>query len=249
MPSGPIPSLGPRKPEDDGPVAGPDALLKLVALLLGQVAARNRTVDARDGRIFDRALQLPRRFATSPRKPEPGSLEPVVANVAPPPSTAASPAAATSQRLRFISRSVSSEPDVRYEFPKSQPAMPSASPRFSSSAARFSRRCSIERVPGIGTTTGERCSSQASLTVVSGTPSRAAAAATPGPRTVQREVRDERDPFALAVVDDVVVLALGEVVVVLHRGDRHAPAGRARSAARSPRRSRRGGSLRGRRRR
>src|SRR5829696_4163222 len=41
----------------------------------------------------------------------------------------------------------------------------------------------------------------------------------------QRVVRHERDPFALAVVHDVVVAAVGDVVAVLHGRDRHDPAG------------------------
>ena len=41
----------------------------------------------------------------------------------------------------------------------------------------------------------------------------------------QREVGHERDPLALAEVDDVLVSPLGDVVVVLHGGDRHDPAG------------------------
>ena len=39
------------------------------------------------------------------------------------------------------------------------------------STARFSRRCSIESVPGIGRMTGERCSSQASLSAFEPAPS------------------------------------------------------------------------------
>ena len=35
----------------------------------------------------------------------------------------------------------------------------------------------------------------------------------------ERKVGNEHDPFASAVVDDIVVLALGEAVVVLHRGN------------------------------
>src|SRR4029450_9848367 len=41
----------------------------------------------------------------------------------------------------------------------------------------------------------------------------------------EREIRHERDPLALAEVDDAVVAALGDVVAVLHGGDRHDPAG------------------------
>ena len=81
-----------------------------------------------------------------------------------------------------------------------------------SPAARFSRRWSIERVPGIGRITGERRSSQASFVVLS-------------PLATQRVVRHERDAFALAEVDDVVVLAVPDVVAVLHGGDRHDLAG------------------------
>ena len=43
--------------------------------------------------------------------------------------------------------------------------------------------------------------------------------------SAQREVRHERDPLALAEVDDLVVPAVGEVVAVLHGGDRHDLAG------------------------
>src|SRR5919198_1188822 len=60
-------------------------------------------------------------------------------------------------------------------------AISSASSSSISSAARFSRRCSIDSVPGIGSITAERCSSQASLTAFSDTPRRVAAAVTPGP--------------------------------------------------------------------
>jgi hypothetical protein len=37
----------------------------------------------------------------------------------------------------------------------------------------------------------------------------------------QREPRDERDPISLAIVDDIVLFAIGETVAVLHRHDRH----------------------------
>jgi hypothetical protein len=78
----------------------------------------------------------------------------------------------------------------------------------------------------MASTTGERRSSQASLTVFSVTPRRSAAAGHPRPAAAtQREVRHERDPFALAEVHDVVVPALVEVVAVLHGGDLHDPAG------------------------
>ena len=95
-----------------------------------------------------------------------------------------------------------------------------------SSAARFSRRCSIESVPGIGSITGERRSSQASAICAGVAPWRSAIfSERRAAVAAQREERHEHDPLALAVVDDVVVPALGEVVVVLHGRDRHDPAG------------------------
>ena len=45
------------------------------------------------------------------------------------------------------------------------------------------------------------------------------------PVAVEREVGNEHDALAGAVVDDVLGRALGEVVVVLHRGDRDDPTG------------------------
>ena len=98
----------------------------------------------------------------------------------------------------------------------------SESDSSSDSAPRFSRRCASDSVPGIGSIAGDRFNSQASITCRGVAWCRFADLAQRAARIgAQRIVRHEDDPLARAVVDDVVVLPLGEVVLVLHRRDRH----------------------------
>ena len=74
-------------------------------------------------------------------------------------------------------------------------------------------------MPGIGSTTGERLSSHASFTAFSVTPRRWRAGDGRPAVAAEGVVRHERDPLAFAVVEHVVVFALGQVVLVLHRDD------------------------------
>ena len=95
----------------------------------------------------------------------------------------------------------------------------------------------------------QRRSSHGELDRVRGHAEALGGAAHAGPAVAaERVVGHEGDPLALAVVDDVVVLPVGEVVAVLHGRDRRPRRARARSARRPRRRCRRGGSRHGRRR-
>jgi hypothetical protein len=95
-----------------------------------------------------------------------------------------------------------------------------------SAAAAFSSRCSIEDVPGIGTTTGEYWSSQGerdllrrSVVLVRDTPERLGTCRSP-PARADREVREEDEPEPLARVHDRVRTAIGDAEPVLHGHDR-----------------------------
>src|SRR5207245_10418469 len=86
-----------------------------------------------------------------------------------------------------------------------------------SAAAMFSSRCATLDVPGMGSTTGEfsRSHARASWDGVppgpSGTASRPVATGNQG---------DETNAHALAELEDILVLPLGDVVQVLDRCDR-----------------------------
>ena len=87
----------------------------------------------------------------------------------------------------------------------------------SSAAAVFSSRCFTLDVPGIGSITGERCSSQASATCEGVAPSRSAARASGPPAAARSPVASGNhgmNPIALglAVVQHVLALAVGQVV-------------------------------------
>ena len=99
----------------------------------------------------------------------------------------------------------------------------------------------LDRRPRRGSPAGARAracpgSAASSATAAAATRARSAAALrrgglrsrrAPAAAAAQREVRNERDAFAGAVVDDLVVPSLGEVVLVLDGGDRHHLASRA----------------------
>ena len=93
----------------------------------------------------------------------------------------------------------------------------------SRAAAAFSSRWAIEPVPGMGSMTGERARSQARATCAGVAPRRAATRCSPG--RAQRATSAERIPrkegYAglLAGGEHVVVLAVPDVVLVLHRDD------------------------------
>ena len=96
----------------------------------------------------------------------------------------------------------------------------------SSAAARFSRRWASDEVPGISRMLGARRSSQASATCIGVAPSSAATAdegrGLQGREAAEREERHIGDALAGQLVDQRVVGAVGEIVVVLHadhRGD------------------------------
>ena len=75
-------------------------------------------------------------------------------------------------------------------------------------------------MPGIGSITSERRSSQASLTCCAVAPRRCGDLVDLLAAAAQREERDEDDSLVGAEVDDLVVLALLEAVLVLDRRDR-----------------------------
>ena len=111
-----------------------------------------------------------------------------------------------------------------------------------SAAARFSSRCSIDDVPGIGSITGERASSQASAIwsgrgVVRARDAVERAAGLGEPAGREREPGDEPDARLLAGLEHVLRVAVLEVVAVLDGHDLDDPARLAR--ARRPTRSRR----------
>ena len=103
--------------------------------------------------------------------------------------------------------------------------MPSSSANVSGesvnrAAAKFSRRCATEDVPGINRIFGDRCSSQASATCIGVVRSRSA--------TVDR-VDDcsgvkppsgkNGTPLPGQIINQGIVLAMGQVMVVLHAND------------------------------
>ncbi len=75
-------------------------------------------------------------------------------------------------------------------------------------AATFSSRCSTDEVPGIGSITGDLCSSHGSAVW---------AGIEPAPK---RAPREKSESVALAHLEHRVRLAIGVVVAVLHRDDR-----------------------------
>ncbi len=96
--------------------------------------------------------------------------------------------------------------------------------KVTSAAAQFSSRCAIDPVPGIGSITGERCSSQASATWEGSTPSRAACCGNDATLREQLPVaegkpRDEADVVHGAVGEQLLALAQPRVIEVLHADD------------------------------
>ena len=94
----------------------------------------------------------------------------------------------------------------------------------SSAAARFSRRWSSDDVPGISRMLGARCSSQASATCIGVAPRlRRHVRQRRGLQRREAAEREERhigDAVPRQLVDQRVVVAVREVVLVLHADDR-----------------------------
>ena len=105
-------------------------------------------------------------------------------------------------------------------------ARTSSSLRAIPAAATFSSRWATEPVPGIGSITGERCSSHASATCAGVAPcalgERRPAAPPGSARSPAASGNHGMKPMpcCLAVVQHVLGAAVGEVVEVLHRRDR-----------------------------
>ena len=95
----------------------------------------------------------------------------------------------------------------------------------------FSSRWATRLVPGIGSITGERCEQPGEGDGAGGD---AVGFGRRGQRAArlgevaggEREPRDEPDAVGLAVVEHGLALAVGQVVEVLHGGDRHDRPGR-----------------------
>ena len=100
-----------------------------------------------------------------------------------------------------------------------------------SAAAQFSSRWSTDDVPGMGSITGERRSSQARHTWETVAPSCWATWSSGPPGRDSFPLASGNHGMkpircSLAVVDDVVGAAVGDVVLVLHADHRHDPPGR-----------------------
>ena len=90
----------------------------------------------------------------------------------------------------------------------------------------FSWRWSSDKVPGIGNIVGERLRSHASAICAEVAPylsSNLPHGATAVP--AQRKEGDKDDVLLRAVIDNHLVLALRQIVMVLDGGNRHDPAG------------------------
>ena len=100
----------------------------------------------------------------------------------------------------------------------------SSSDSLSPVPATFSRRCAVDDVPGMSRMFGDRRSSQARATAMGVAPSRVATSRSTRrlqrAEAPQREERHEGGPVHREQVDERVVLALGDVVEVLHADDR-----------------------------
>ena len=92
----------------------------------------------------------------------------------------------------------------------------------------FSSRCLTDEVPGIGRIALDLLSNQANATC-SGVASRSLSDLLYGVMRLlclaKWSPRKKRNAVLLAVVDDEVGFAVGKAVPVLHRNDRHNPAG------------------------
>ena len=134
----------------------------------------------------------------------------------------------------ILAESLTGRPGRQEAAAISSSASSSSSSSSSSAASRFSSKCAIELVPGIGTMTGECWSSQASATCAGVAPwprgdvgERGAGLGELAHR--EREIGQERESRLLAEAQHILGRSVDDVVLVLNRDDRERSAGPARS--------------------
>jgi hypothetical protein len=97
----------------------------------------------------------------------------------------------------------------------------SLSERASPAPTTFSRRCAVDDVPGISRMFGDRCSSQASATDIGAALSRAATPESAPDWSGVKPPSGKNGTYGIPPpVDEVVVVAVSEVVHILHAHDR-----------------------------